>query len=698
MNSNERMIIAKGKPVSADVLSCQFNYSSRMWDITSKNGKTFHYHAQSVMILNNPVRVDPKAYQIRHNGKSLDNISSILAYKDAEKEYWHICFWNGYEHEYCKDELELNKSVFSYQNARQVFEYLRAVAGYVSVRTEDGTEILAKQYEKISFLSDDTAAAVYLNPEQYKAETGLDSEAPLFPFGCNDSQFKAVHNALSNKISIIEGPPGTGKTQTILNIIANLVLQGKTVQVVSNNNSAIDNIIEKMASEKYGVAFIAAQLGRDQRRKAFIASQSGRYPDLSAWNTDHCDSEAFLKSMQEKSLKLQEVFKDKSHLAQLRHELYVIQLERTHHQSVVSIEERLTIRKKLPAAKMMEFWQEYQDIQEGNKRAGLFYRILRYFTHGINVGETLAHDSGTVISSLQNQYYEARENEIQEEISALERKLSTIDADKMIAEFTSMSLTCFQGRLAKRFPHKDKRNIFTADELWKNPEEFLKEYPVVLSTTYTARSSLGKNARFDYVIMDEASQIDVATGLLALSSAKNAVIVGDTKQLPNVITAQQKEELNRISRKYRIPPAYDFSEHSFLESVCELMKESIPQVTLREHYRCHPQIIEFCNQKFYDGNLIVMTDQDDTSALRLVTTVAGNHKRDRMNQRQIDVIRTEVLPALHCPKNQIGIIAPYRNQVRQLIQELAEPEIDIATVHRFQGREKDVIKIGRAHV
>ena len=115
MNSNERMIIAKGKPVSADVLSCQFNYSSRMWDITYKNGKTFHYHAQSVMILNNPVRVDPKAYQIRHNGKSLDNISSILAYKDAEKEYWHICFWNGYEHEYCKDELELNKSVFSYQ-------------------------------------------------------------------------------------------------------------------------------------------------------------------------------------------------------------------------------------------------------------------------------------------------------------------------------------------------------------------------------------------------------------------------------------------------------------------------------------------------------------------------------------------------------------------------------------------------------
>ena len=39
---------------------------------------------------------------------------------------------------------------------------------------------------------------------------------------------------------------------------------------------------------------------------------------------------------------------------------------------------------------------------------------------------------------------------------------------------------------------------------------------------------------YDYLIMDEASQVDIATGSLALSCAKNVVIVGDTKQLPNV--------------------------------------------------------------------------------------------------------------------------------------------------------------------
>ena len=61
---------------------------------------------------------------------------------------------------------------------------------------------------------------------------------------------------MENQLSIIEGPPGTGKTQTILNIIANILMNGKTVQVVSNNNSAIQNVYEKLSSSKYNLEFI----------------------------------------------------------------------------------------------------------------------------------------------------------------------------------------------------------------------------------------------------------------------------------------------------------------------------------------------------------------------------------------------------------------------------------------------------------
>lgn len=90
----------------------------------------------------------------------------------------------------------------------------------------------------------------------------------IFPFGCNSSQYIAVENAINNKISVIEGPPGTGKTQTILNIIANIIIRNMNCQVVSNNNTAIENIEEKLT--KYNLEFITALLGKASNKEIFI--------------------------------------------------------------------------------------------------------------------------------------------------------------------------------------------------------------------------------------------------------------------------------------------------------------------------------------------------------------------------------------------------------------------------------------------
>ena len=71
------------------------------------------------------------------------------------------------------------------------------------------------------------------------------------------------------------------------------------------------------------------------------------------------------------------------------------------------------------------------------------------------------------------------------------------------------------------------------------------------------KKCLNKNYKFDYIIMDESSQVDLITGVLALSVAKNAVIVGDLKQLPNVITTDNKNIIEEISKKYMIPSNYN---------------------------------------------------------------------------------------------------------------------------------------------
>lgn len=79
-------------------------------------------------------------------------------------------------------------------------------------------------------------------------------------------------------------------------------------------------------------------------------------------------------------------------------------------------------------------------------------------------------------------------------------------------ELRSSSLQLLKDKIAKRY-NTGQRKKFTIKDIKRRTEEFLKEYPIVLSTTYSAKSCISKDMVFDYVIMDEASQVDIKTGL-----------------------------------------------------------------------------------------------------------------------------------------------------------------------------------------
>ena len=130
----------------------------------------------------------------------------------------------------------------------------------------------------------------------------------------------------------------------------------------------------------------------------------------------------------------------------------------------------------------------------------------------------------------------------------------------------------FKAELAQRFTDGKKRTIFTKDALWKDFASFVKEYPVVLSTTYSLRSCASANYLFDYVVMDETSQVDIVTGAMALSCARNAVIVGDLKQLPNVVPTNIAAETKHIFMGYSLHAAYDYAENSMLSSITKFLK------------------------------------------------------------------------------------------------------------------------------
>ena len=552
---------------------------------------------------------------------------------------------------------------------------------------ETGKKLLSKRFDKISFVGSDVALAKYLNPSSLQGKRTGREYILIFPFGCNNSQYKAVKNAMENQISVIQGPPGTGKTQTILNIIANILMQGKTVQIVSNNNSATENVYEKLSSPKYNLGFIAATLGSSKNKKLFVEHQDAAYPDFSSWKTQE-DPSVLQKGIAEQSSQLKSVFDKQEKLACLRQELSQLVTEQEYFNQYVKESDvhtdSINFKKKLSSKQWMVLWQECQLISDEKTAIGFWFKIKALFKYGVTDWSIYKQDISKIITTFQAMYYCAKQAELSAKIADIEKYLNSVNKN-LLEDLCKQSMIVLKDKLARKYEGNSSRKTFSEDNLWKEPYDVLVEYPVILSTTFSSRNSLNSDVVYDYLIMDEASQVDIATGALALSCARNVVIVGDTKQLPNVVTDDIKAKAKAIFDSFNVSEGYQYT-NSFLQSILDVMP-NVTQTLLREHYRCHPKIINFCNQKFYRGELIIMTtDKGEKDVLSVVKTVAGNHERNHYSQRQIDVIKNEIIPKYVSNPEETGIIAPYKNQIEALSKEITD--IDAATVHKFQGKEK----------
>lgn len=687
------MVIIKGEIKTPEIMSCIYNRDTKKWDVKFNSGKTYSYGYLNVEKLADPLVLNPDMYRISRQGRSFFGITAIYEFRSTYDSYWHICFDDGSERDYRQSDLNIVESCLSQSQSANVFEYIKQIAGLSDIKNEEtGEKLLAKSFKKITFVGNDVALAKYLAPASLKTDKIRHGYIPIFPFGCNNSQYKAVKSAMENQISVIQGPPGTGKTQTILNIIANILIQGKTVQIVSNNNSATENVYEKLSSPKYNLGFVAATLGSAKNKKNFVENQNMNYPDFSSWKMEENPSE-LQKKISEKSNQLKMVFDKQEKLACLKQELSQLVIELEYFKQYVEASdantESIKFKKNLTSKSWMALWQECQMSSEGKKAIGFWFKIKAFLKYGITEWNFYRQDIAKIITTFQAWYYRAKQMELSEEIENIEKYLDSVNKN-LLEDLRDQSLIVLKDKLARKYEANNNRKIFSSDNLWREPYDVLAEYPVILSTTFSSRNSLNSDVVYDYLIMDEASQVDIATGALALSCARNVVIVGDTKQLPNVVTEDIKAKAKAIFDSYNVNVGYQYTK-SFLQSILDVMP-NVTQTLLREHYRCHPKIINFCNQKFYRGELIIMTtDKGEDDVLSVVKTVPGNHERNHYSQRQIDVIKNEIIPKYVSNTEETGIITPYKNQVEALSREIND--IDAATVHKFQGKEKENIII-----
>jgi len=687
MNIEKHLILIKGEDKTKDISRCR--YENSKWQVEFAKGKTYAYNYPNVRWLKDPDSLHPAMTVVYHEGQPLSGVDKIFVFED----YVRICFVSGYTKVYSSREITIEQSCLNNPHAQNSFEYLKRLAEKVSLTSEEGTSFLGKQYEKITHVSSSSALAKYLLPTNLTNQPN--GHMPIFPFGFNISQKAATEKALTEQISMIEGPPGTGKTQTILNIIANAIINEKTVAVVSNNNSATENVLEKL--QKYGVDFIVAYLGNKDNKDNFFAEQTGTYPNMITWVIDATQYKAIKEALEASGKELEQMLEVKNKVAVLKQELSVLSVEMKYfHTYYNETSEGIKPYRSLykhNSKSILELWLDYQRMAEKYNVITLKYKLKNLLRYGIINFSFYKNSNEKVIAFFQKLYYERRTMELDVAIQELTKRLESYQFDVALKKYSENSMKLLKAKLSERFSRHNERALFTKESLWKDFGPFIQEYPVVLSTTHSLRSCASANYLFDYVIIDEASQVDIVTGALALSVAKNAVIVGDLKQLPNIVSPEMAEATSRIFETFTLDTAYHYAENSILSSF-EKLYINVPRTLLREHYRCHPKIIGFCNQKFYNNELIVLTEENGREKpLVVYKTAKGNHQRGKYNQRQIDVILEEVLPQQISDniKQSVGITSPYRLQTDKLKGTIGTRNIEVETVHKYQGREKDVM-------
>ena len=680
------------KPDGKDITSKVVSMSNLEVDVQYNNNKIYSYNKANLIIIQNPVVINDCI--IKTVSKTLTNVIKILKFDN----YIKVFFKNGTNKIYYQSDIIIEENLLAKRIFKNVFNYLKELANDLTIEeitqkieSEKGNkDFLTKIYEKVNFLSPDSVIKSYVNGIKH-SNTNTINKNYIYPFSFNLSQKLAIKNAFENNISVIEGPPGTGKTQTILNIISNAIINKKTVAVLSNNNSATDNVYEKL--EKQNLSSLCAKLGKLDNINKFLQNQGNVNFYPKSWSIEENEENNIRKTLVDMDKDIEYYLNKKNEIAILKQELEELRLEQKYFNENNKSNETKNINiPNFDSHKLHEYLLYLNRQQNKKDYFNKRVQILSQIKYSFFKPELYKNSIKSILENIESLYYEKRINELENTITENSNLLQNFNLESKFKDYTKLSMSILKNQVYRNYNNK---KIFDSKTV-KKTEDLIKYYPVILSTTYSLLNCVSSDFLFDYVIVDESSQVDLVSAFPALTLAKSVIIVGDSKQLPNIVDGKKKKEFNKIFNSYNLDSKYNYTENSLLDLTRKL-SEDIPVVILREHYRCHPKIINFCNKKFYDNQLIILSESNNDDPIKQYKCVKGNHARkynkSQFNARQAQVIMDEVIPQqkIDIYKDSVGIITPYKAQKNYLKKQFHCDNLAIDTVHGFQGREKDII-------
>lgn len=484
------------------------------------------------------------------------------------------------------------------------------------------------------------------------------------------SQEKAILSSLNNH-TIIIGPPGTGKSQTIANLIANILLENKTALVISQKRVALEVVLERMKSLQHFVLKLmesGSGTNNANNKKDFYQALNNFIATLKDNNDSPEDNQPKFKP---------------SPLVSNQQESYWITKQKAESLSQEDINQFCNLKNQIPQLSpilLSKFGADYKILQNLNctnevndilstannysldeyalkhnekKKGFLFWKkydqlLIQKYNALINFKNVCALqqlDNRQVNDLIQCNdkwnVFETIDNCYKEITPVVPSTNKFVDDEKEIKKYLTKVYKQKLQRIYAKDPSQIKKFLGNIEVGRALPFKLINKYKdifknlfsVVVSTPEALASFVDFDKdRYDYVIFDEASQLFVEKAIPFIAIANKAIIAGDDQQM-------QPSNWFGVRSETGLENDYD------IENVDSLLTfavgNSLPKQMLQLNYRSEfASLTTFSSKEFYDSELkSVDTEKAKARNEEPIEVIEVNgHWDDSTNQQEAEAM------------------------------------------------------------
>lgn len=528
----------------------------------------------------------------------------------------------------------------------------------------------------------------------------------------NDHQKNAINASFFPQLSVIWGPPGTGKTSTIAQVIEAHLNVGRRVLLVSHANAAVDEALEDVAKQLRATAFYnegkLVRLGIPQ--PSHMDRLTEKYPLVLLDNIAEKIGESLSKEkrdLERENITIEDFLNQYENIFQAIQIFKNLSAELSAFKSELSALSSKLLEAKTELIRIEETQSKKRELLIEAQSSGAIKRFFR----GLDPRKIQREiDQTSVVIDSKKRLVKEIAGRVNTLINLQEKKeLEMKVAKKEVHDLLNRTGSTVADIETKSQELKSRKDVILAriaeinqqlDEIQKKILSEARLIATTLTKTFTAKQF--PDAPFDTLIVDEASMAPLPHLYWAASRCHGYVtIVGDFLQLPPICISGEN-----MAQKWLGRSLFDVLD---INQVKKALRDD--RVTLLDtQYRMAPEISAIPNKFFYQNVLKndpsarnrIMDDGVSQSPLVLIETGKMNPWCSRLSTGG----RFNLYTALLCctlakkiipnaPEGKIGIITPYSAQAR-LINKIAKDwgildRVRMSTVHRFQGGEESII-------